>query len=462
MPASHPHRSRREPMTPVIANYGALSLIAFAMVATFMFLIMTKRLSAIIALILVPTAFALVAGFSAGLGEMMMAGVKDLAPTGVMLVFAILYFGVMIDVGLFDPLIKAIVGVVHGDPVRILMGTAILALVVSLDGDGATTYMITTAAMLPLYRHLRMDVRMLACIVIMSGGVMNLLPWGGPTARVMSVLKLDVATVFVPLILPMVATAIWVLFVAYRFGLYERARLAMLPVEAIDEDASGTEILSRDAETDVSARRPKLIWVNFLLTAALMVALVMGLMPLAVLFMLAFAVAMTINFPSLADQRERLSAHAGNALAVGGLIFAAGIFTGILSGTRMVDAMAATVTSNIPPALGPYLAPITALLSAPFTFFISNDAFYFGMLPILAEAGAQYGISPAQMGRAALMGQQIHLLSPLVASTYLLVGFVGIELGEHQRFTLKWAFGSFVVFVLTSLLLGVFPFYSMP
>jgi CitMHS family citrate-Mg2+:H+ or citrate-Ca2+:H+ symporter len=439
-----------------------LSLIAFAMVATFMTLIMTKRLSAIIALILVPTVFALLAGFHAGLGDMMMAGVKELAPTGVMLVFAILYFGLMIDVGLFDPLINAIVGIVQGDPVRILMGTAILALAVSLDGDGATTYMITTAAMLPLYRHLRMDVRMLACIVIMSGGVMNILPWGGPTARVVSALKLDAGAVFVPLILPMIATAIWVLFVAYRFGLHERARLAALPEEAIDEGASAATILTQDAETNVQARRPNLIWVNFALTAALMIALVMGILPLAVLFMLAFAVAMTINFPSLADQRERLSAHAGNALAVAGLIFAAGIFTGVLSGTHMVDAMAATVTSNIPPALGPYLAPITALLSAPFTFFISNDAFYFGMLPILAQAGAQYGITPEQMGRAALMGQQVHLLSPLVASTYLLVGFVGIELGEHQRFTLKWALGSFVVFFLTSLLLGVFPLYSTP
>jgi CitMHS family citrate-Mg2+:H+ or citrate-Ca2+:H+ symporter len=447
-------------MPPLNENVGMLSLIAFAMVATFMALIMTKRVSALVALILVPTVFALLAGFHLGLGDMMMKGVKELAPTGVMLVFAILYFGLMIDVGLFDPLIKLIVRLVHGDPVRILVGTAILALAVSLDGDGATTYMITTAAMLPLYRHLKMDVRMLACIVIMSGGVMNILPWGGPTARVISVLKLDAGTIFVPLILPMVATALWVLFVAYRFGLHERARLAALPVEAIDEDASAATILTQDNESHVEARRPRLIWVNFALTASLMVALVMGLLPLAVLFMLAFAVAMTINFPSLTAQRERLSAHAGNALAVGGLIFAAGIFTGILSGTKMVDAMAATVTANIPPVLGPYLAPITALLSAVFTFFISNDAFYFGMLPILSESGGHYGITPAQMGRAALMGQQIHLLSPLVASTYLLVGFVGIELGEHQRFTLKWAFGSFLVFFLASLLLGVFPFYS--
>ena len=439
-----------------------LSLFAFLMVTTFMVLIMTERLSALLALILVPTVFALVAMVlfgptGPGLGAMMLAGVTALAPTGVMLVFAILFFGIMIDVGVFDPLIRAIVRAVHGDPVRILVGSALLALIVSLDGDGATTYMITTAAMLPLFRHLKMDVRMLACVVIMAGGVMNILPWGGPTARVISVLKLDAATVFVPLIPAMIATAAWVLFVAYRFGLKERARLALLAPDATDEDAAARAVIANDPASHVEARRPRLFWFNAALTATLLAALVAGVMPLPVLFMLAFAIAMGVNYPSLAEQRDRLSAHAGNALAVGGLVFAAGIFTGILSGTKMVDAMAATVTGAIPPAMGGYLAPITALLSAPFTFFISNDAFYYGMLPILAESGRAYGIAPAEIGRAALVGQQIHLLSPLVASTYLLVGFVGIELGEHQRFTLKWALGSCLVFGLVALLTGAFP-----
>ncbi len=437
-----------------------LTLIAFAMVATFMVLIMTKRVSAIIALILVPTVFAIGAGFHAGLGEMMLDGVKSLAPTGVMLIFAILYFGLMIDVGLFDPLIKRIVALVHGDPVRIMLGTAVLALTVSLDGDGATTYMITVAAMLPLFKHLKMDVRKMACIIIMAGAVMNVLPWGGPTARVATALKLDPGVIFVPLIPPMLVTAAWVLFLAYRFGLEERRRIAALPPDAIDEDASAAEIIAEDSESHVEARRPKLLWFNFSLTAALMGALIMGLLPLPVLFMLAFAVALTINYPSLEAQRERIASHSANALAVAGLIFAAGIFTGILSGTKMVDAMAATVTGAIPASLGPYMAPITALLSIPFTFFISNDAFYFGMLPILAETGGQYGITAAQIGRASLVGQQVHLLSPLVASTYLLVGLSGIELGEHQRFTLKWALISCAVFMAASLVFGVFPLSS--
>jgi CitMHS family citrate-Mg2+:H+ or citrate-Ca2+:H+ symporter len=441
-----------------------LSLFAFAMVGTFMTLIMTKRISALVALILVPLAFALLAGavlggFETGLGQMMMDGVKELAPTGVMLVFAILFFGLMIDVGVFDPLIGAIVKVVKGDPVRILVGTALLALIVSLDGDGATTYMITTAAMLPLFRHMKMDVRMLACVVMMAGGVMNILPWGGPTARVASALKLDMHAVFLPMIPVMVVTALWVIFVAYRFGIRERTRLAALPVDAVDEDATSAEILAEDEESHVTARKPRLFWFNLLLTLGLLVTLITALLPLAVLFMLAFAVAMAVNYPSLSEQRDRLAAHAGNALAVGGLVFAAGIFTGILSGTKMVDAMALSVTSAIPAAWGPYMAPITALISAPFTFFVSNDAFYFGMLPILAETGAAYGVTPEQIGRASLVGQQVHLLSPLVASTYLLVGFVGIEFGEHQRFTMPWAIGSFVVFFLAAIVLGVFPLF---
>lgn len=440
-----------------------LSILAFAMVATFMTLIMTKRLSAMVALIIVPVVFAIITAAMAGsvdfgeLGKMMMSGVKDLAPTGVMLVFGILFFGLMIDVGLFDPLVNFIVKVVHGDPVRILIGTAVLALFVSLDGDGATTYMITTAAMIPLYRHMKMDLRMLAAVVIMSGAVMNVLPWGGPTARVMTALKLDAAQVFTPLIPAMIVTAAWVIFVAWRFGIRERNRLAKLPADAVDENASAATIISEDKASHVEARKPGLFWFNLALTAALLVGLVMGFMPLAVMFMLCYAVAMMVNFPSLQDQRDRLVAHAGNALSVAGLVFAAGIFTGILSGTKMVDAMSASVISAIPAAWGPYMAPITAVISAPFTFFISNDAFYFGMLPILAETGAHYGVSVEHIGRASLVGQQVHLLSPLVASTYLLVGFVGIEFGELQRFTLKWAIGSFFVFFAASLLFGVFP-----
>lgn len=195
-----------------------LAILGFLMVCTFMFLIMTKRLTPLIALMVIPVLFAIIGGFTSGIGEMALNGVKELAPTGVMLMFAILYFGIMIDAGLFDPVVGRILKIVKGDPLKITIGTAILVLIISLDGDGTTTYMITLSAMLPLYKKLNMKPMILACIAIMGSGVMNLTPWGGPTARVMSALKLDASQVFTPLIPAMIGGAVWLLFTAYYFG----------------------------------------------------------------------------------------------------------------------------------------------------------------------------------------------------------------------------------------------------
>lgn len=444
-----------------------LTLAAFLMVAVFMTLIMTKRVSAMIALIVVPLAFALALGFAPTVGTMMLDGVKNLAPTGVMLMFAILYFAIMSDAGLFEPLVGAIVRFAHGDPVRVLVGTAVLASLVSLDGDGSTTYMIVVAAMLPLYRRLGLDRLMLACLAMMAASVTNVLPWGGPTARAASALHLDAGELFVPLVPAMVGALLWIVFVAYRFGVRERARLALLPkADATTIDAlaalDSSTAFDEGHATDTALRRPKLLWVNAALTAALMVLLVKGVMPLPILFMIAFALALLVNYPSPAEQKARVAAHAGNVFAVSGLIFAAGIFTGILAGTKMVDAMANSVVSVIPPSLGPHLAVVTGLLSIPFTFLISNDAFYFGVLPILAKAGATYGIGAAAIGRASLVGQPVHFLSPLVPSTYLLVGLVGVELGDHQRYALKWTVLTSLVLLLIGVATAVIPLTGHP
>lgn len=444
-----------------------LSLLGFGMVIAFMTLIMTRLLLPIVALIVVPVAFGLAAGFGADeLGGMMLDGLRTLAPTAVMLMFAILYFGLMIDSGLFDPVVRRILRAVRGDPLRVVVGTALLAAFVSLDGDGSTTYMITCAAMLPLYRRLRIDLLALTCVAMLASGVMNLTPWGGPLARAASALHVDPAEVFVPMIPSMVAGVAGVVLLAWILGRRERARLGALrwdgaasaaPVSAgaaapgpsPDGDALSDEIMR--------LRRPRLLAFNALLTLALMSGLVAGVLPLPVLFMLGFSIAIVANYPGLVEQRARIAAHAPNVLAVVSVIFAAGIFTGILTGTGMVDAMSKSFLGILPPSLGPYLATITALASLPFTFFISNDAFYFGVLPIVADAAQAYGITAVEMARASLIGQPVHLLSPLVPSTYLLVGLAGVEFGDHQRYTIKWAVLICLLMLAASLALGLFP-----
>ncbi|MCX6553265.1 MAG: citrate:proton symporter, partial [Acidobacteria bacterium] len=270
-------------------------------------------------------------------------------------------------------------------------------------------------------------------------------------------LGLDMREVFVPLLPAMVAGAAWVLFVSWVLGRRERRRLGVLPENALSDIHASTAQDGRPPAGDASCRRPRLFWLNFALTGGLLIALVSGVVPLPVLFLVAFAIALVVNYPSIDEQRARIAVNAPNALAVAVVIFAAGVFTGILSGTRMVDAIANSVLALVPVPLGPYLAGITALLSMPFTFLLSNDAFYFGVVPILSQAAAAYGISPQEMARASLVGQPVHLLSPLVPSTYLLVGLSGVELGDHQRFTLKWTVASALVMLMVGLGLGVIP-----
>ncbi|MEH6990820.1 CitMHS family transporter [Cytobacillus firmus] len=436
-----------------------LALLGYCMVAVFMALIMTKRMSALLALIIVPIIFALIGGFYTGIGDMMLEGIKQVAPTGVMLVFAILYFGVMIDAGLFEPIVNTILRIVKGDPLKIALGTVALASLVALDGDGTTTFIITVTAMLPLYKKLNMNLYMLATLALLSIGVMNMTPWGGPTARVISSLQLTTEEVFLPLIPVMAAGILFAFLAAWYFGIKERKRIGIRQMDdsAIRELQAAEEQVAAAAsrETLTELQRPKLIWINAGLTIALLIALIAGLLPLPVLFMLGFAIAAMINYPNLVQQKERVAAHAGNVLAVVALVFASGIFTGIMNGTEMVDAMATALVQVIPDQLGSQLPLITAITSMPFTYFMANDPYYYGIIPIIGETAANYNIPMAEIARASVLGQPAHVLSPLYAAGYLLVGMIGIDYGQNQRFALKWAVASSLFMIIAAIAFGV-------
>lgn len=441
---------------------GILVALGFLMILTFMALIMTGRMTPILALILVPTVFGLIGGAGLGLGDMIIDAVKDMAPTAALLMFAIMYFGIMIDVGLFDPLIRMITRILGNDPAKIVLGTAVLAGVVSLDGDGSTTYIITTSAMLPLYLRLGMSPVVLTCVAGLINGTVNILPWGGPTVRAAAALGLEPSEVFVPMIPSLIAGVVVCLGFAWMLGLAERRRLGTVgvPVAAGDSDTDQTSMSGTMLNPDRETLRPQLIWFNLILTVAVMVLLVIDIFPLAYVFMVGAATALVVNFPKVKDQAHEMVAHSSSIVAVSGMVFAAACLVGVLSGTGMVDAMAEWITTVIPDSLGGYLAPITGLLSMPFTFFMSNDAFYFGVLPVLSESAAHYGIEPVQMAQASITGQPVHMQSPLVPAILLLVSLANVGLGAHHRKVLWRAVVVSLVMLAVGILFGVIPFHA--
>ncbi|WCE38875.1 citrate:proton symporter [Brevibacterium sp. BDJS002] len=491
-----------------------LVILGFAMIIVFMTLIMTKRLSPILALIIVPTVFGLFTGAGLGIGEMVMDAIADMSSTAALLLFAIIYFGIMIDVGLFDKLVGFILKVAGHDPVKVVMGTALLTGAVSLDGDGSTTFIVVTAAMLPIYQRLEMSPVVLTCVAGLINGTLNIVPWGGPTARASSALQIDANEIFAPMV-PALAAGLLVCFVfAYFLGISERRRLAKNGVAWVDEARSGTSGSKRSDLVGAVARsssgsnsssgsgsgaanggttsatladgdsdsldagsgnnsgsgsaltdtaldpnratlRPKLFWFNLILTVAVMVMLIADLLPLPYLFMIAMVIALMVNFPNIKAQQEELASHASAIIAVVAMVMAAGVLTGIMSGTGMVDAMAEWLVAVIPSSMGPYMAVITGLLSIPMTFFMSNDAFYFGILPVLAETASHFGISAADMARASITGQPVHMQSPLVPAILLLVSLSGVELGDHHKKVLWRALIVSLVMLAVGVLIGV-------
>lgn len=425
-----------------------LIVLSILMLVCFIFCLMTRRLSALTALIVIPTIFALLGGFYAQMGKFVLDGLRTVAPNGVMIIFAMLYFMVMTEAGMFDPLVNKVVKAVHGDPVKIFLGTVLLAFVVALDGDGATIYIIVLSAFLPIYQRLGLSLPMVCCLLLQVSGLGNMVPWGGPTARAATAMHIDVSDMFVPMIPALLACVVWTFILAWIFGRRERIRLG----EGLSWKAEHAP-LAQDR-----GRGPLTFYFNWLLTLGLIACLCIEALPLSYLFMLAACVALMVNFPGLNQQKEQLEQHAPPILAVSSLIFAAGVFTGLFTGTGMVNAVGTALLNIIPDAMGPYMAPVTALLSIPMTWLVSNDVFYFGVLPVLADTARHHGISAIEMARASLVGQPVHILSPLVASTYLVVSMLKLDYAGNQRFTFKWSLVNCFILLAMSLLLGVFPF----
>lgn len=433
---------------------STIALLGFVTIGSFLALTIATRFSVIAALVLIPLATGTMGGFTGELGIYATDGIKTVAPVATMIFFAILYFGLMLDKGLFEPMIRKMLALVRDDPLRLCIASALLPLLVALDGDGSTTFLISVTALLPLHRRLGLNPLVLPCIVALSAGVMNMLPWGGPTARAMTVLDASIGDLFVPVLPAMAGGIVWTFMVAFFLGRSERARLITL--EKLPPEPTSEGIVTRAGWR---------FWFNAVLTGIVVTLLFRDLyasaiplppFPAPLIFMTAFAIALPVNCRTAQDQAEQLASHATSVTNVTGMILAAGVFTGILGGTGMTKAMAEVMAGAVPAALAPWLGTIVAITGMPMSLALPPDAYYFGILPVFAQTASSLGQDPLTIGRAAILGQMTtgFPLSPLTAATFILVGLSGVSLRDHQRFTFKWAFGTTVVMTIVALMVG--------
>jgi len=430
-----------------------LALLGFLTIIVLLIAILSRRVSPLTALVVVPVVASLAGGFGVRTGGFMVHGVQGVANVAGMFVFAILFFGVMTDAGMLDPIIDRILRSVGSHPPRIVAGTALLALLVHLDGSGAVTFLITIPAMLPLYDRLGMDRRVLACAASMAAGV-NFLPWTGPMIRASAALHIPVLTIFRPLLAVQFAGLAFVFACAWWLGRREAARLGL---DARDGAAKAAVVSRALGPEELALRRPRLFWFNFVLTLALVAGMVALRLDPFVVFMVGFVIAIAVNYPDLTMQRRRIDAHARAALTMAAILFAAGAFTGIMKESGMLSAMAASAIHAVPTRLAHHLPLGLALISMPLSLLFDPDSFYFGVLPVLAEVAGGFGVAPVHMAQASILGQMTtgFPVSPLTPATFLIVGLAGVELRDHQKFSFPFLYGATLFMTMVAVALGV-------
>lgn len=450
-----------------------LTILGYLLIVVFLVSVIGKKLTAFTGLIVVSLAVGAITCLVQGIPVLDMFGwIKGglfftVSESGkvslgtinsaVMILFAVLYFSIMMNVGLFDPLCTFLIRKAKGDPLKVILVTALTASAVTLDGDGTTTILIITSAFLPLYKQMNIKLSYLAMLIILPTGLGNMLPWGGPLARAASVLGLEANVLFAQTLPILGAAFVYVIVLAYFMGKSERKRLGYV--------AGKKEIITKEqieemckviSEKDKEYKRPKLYWFNLLLTLAMMVILIKGLISGAMVFLCGTAIVLTVNY-GFKDQRELINMNGGDAITVGSIIMAAGVFLGILNGSGMANAIAMHLGSLLPESLGSHSAIIFAFIGAVACYALPVDAYYFGILPVVAPIAMSFGITASEIGMASFMGQAIRYASPTVAWLFLLIDRTEMTFGEYQKEFFKYSIPMFFIFVITAVLTGVLP-----
>ena len=450
-----------------------VAILGYVLIIAFLILVIKQKLSAFNGLIIVSLAVGLVLCLINGISlDHLMLWIKEglffsqdengkvslgtINPT-IMILFAVLYFSLMMNVGLFDPLCTYLIRKANGDPLKIILVTAFTSSVVTLDGDGTTTILIITTAFIPLYKQMGMRLSNLAMLIIIPCGLGNCLPWGGPLARAAAVLNVEVNALFVA-ILPILAVSfVYVFIMAYIMGVKERKRLGYeKDTRAIVTKEQIEEMVDVIKNHDKDLKRPKLFIFNLILTILLLIVVIMGWVSGSIAFLIGTAFALTINY-SASEQRDRIIENGGEAIGVASLIIAAGCFLGIFNGSGMSAAIAQHIASLIPESMGSHTALIFAFLGAIACYALPVDAYYFGILPVVAPIAQSFGITPMEIGIASFMGQALRYASPTVAWLFLLISRTEMSFGEYQKTFFKWSIPLFFIFIGMAIITGQLP-----
>ncbi|MBR2830536.1 MAG: hypothetical protein IKE68_08320 [Solobacterium sp.] len=402
------------------------------------------------------------------LAALIKAGFSSTGPTAALFVFSVLYFGIMTDAGMFDVIIGKLMSLVGDNVIGVAVMTAVIALIGHLDGGGASTFCIVVPSMLPVYKKMHMRPTTLLRIAVLAMGVLNLMPWAGPTMRAASVLGMEAGKLWNTLLPIQVFGIILALAHAVLAGVQEKARGAGLNGKLAQEEG---EVAAEETETQTAEvndlARPKLFAFNLILTIAVIAMLIWDVFPSYVPFMCGVVIALMVNYPGAKIQKKIINLHAGPALTMCSTLMAAAVLMGILVKSvtvndvaipSVVSCMSAIIKMILPAALGKHLPLVIGILSVPLALAFDTDSYFYGMLPVMIGIGEGFGVAALPIAIAMVVCRNCAtFISPMVPATLLGVGLADVDIKDHIKASFFYVWGFSILCLIFAVLIGLMP-----
>lgn len=437
-----------------------LSIAGFLTIGVILLLLNRKWASPYVAISMVPIIACFAIGKGAFLGEYILSGINSISQTGVMFIFSVAFFGILSETGAFDPFVNRIIKATKGDPVRLMLGVFIFASIVHLDGSGVVTCLLVVPPMLPIFKRLHMRNTSFGVALGLGAGLMNAIPWGGPTMRAASVLEMDVMKLWIPFIPTQLFGTVVAMVICVLIGRQEKKRLIAEGILKENAPLNMDEFVTQLTEEQMQMRRPKLLIVNWILIVAVIAMLISSIVKPVIAFMIGTALALIINYHDPAAQRKLLEDKSKDAIGLTCIIFAAGVLMGIMGKSGMSAAMATTLVSLLPAAIAKFMAPIIGVLTVPLSILFDADSYYYGILPILIETAEAMGTGGVDIARASMIGQMTvgWPTSPMVGTFFLFTGLLDLDIGAWQKYCLKYFILVTVAMTAFACITGLFAF----
>ena len=415
-------------------------------------------------------ALVLVAGgyYSIGnIGSLIKSGFNSTAPTAALFVFSVLFFGIMTDAGMFDVIIGKLMKLVGNSVIGVTVMSTVIALIGHLDGGGASTFCIVIPAMLPVYKKMHMRPTTLLRVSVLAMGVLNLMPWSGPTARAATVLGIEASDLWSTLLPIQAFGVILCLAHAVLAGWQEQKRgaglngkLAKLEGDVVLDDAAQAE------HNDLA--RPKLFLFNVVLTIGVIALLIWDEFPSYVPFMLGVAAAILVNYGLDSKMHKKIiNLHAAPALMMCSTLMGAAVLMGVLVKSvtvgdvevnSVVTCMSNLIKMVLPAFLGRHLPIVIGILSVPLALAFDTDSYFYGMLPVMIGIGEGFGIAALPIAVAMVVCRNCAtFISPMVPATLLGVGLADVDIKDHIKCSFLYVWGFSILCMIVAIIFGIMP-----